>query len=297
MPIAAADDTASAPPPSSAGVPEVLFYWVPGCANCTRLKGYLTKRGVSYRAINVQAEPDALEEISRAGIRALPVLQVGGQWVAAEVEKVDAALGLEQSRAEPAVSPRDQVERCARMLDLSADLAMQLPAGNFDDPTPTMTGFVSAGRYLADGRPYVPHGTSKSLIHHIAQHGEKAMRLLLASDGVHELGFAIDGTGDYNFFGEPEPETPMYRVAARMRMTASDMRAWLTREAADGLHRRLDTHRGPRTMAQYLEVQTVGLLQHTRQLVDILDKIAIEPRGRVADAELEGMRMPAGLWD
>ncbi|GAA0333526.1 hypothetical protein GCM10009087_49690 [Sphingomonas oligophenolica] len=178
--------------------PEIVFYWVPGCANCTRLKGYLTRRGVAYRAVNVQAEPAALEAIAGAGLRALPALRVGERWVPTEEADINTALGLAaEAERPPLPPPAELIERCGRMLDLASTLATQLPPEHFDDPTPTMADFVSAGRFMADGQPYLPHGTSKSLVHHIAQHGEKAIRLVRASDGIHELGFAIDGTGDY----------------------------------------------------------------------------------------------------
>jgi len=117
-------------------------------------------------------------------------------------------------------------------------------------------------------------------VHHIAQHGEKTCRLLLASDGIHELGFAIDGTREYNFFGEPEPDTPMYRVISKIRLAASDLTAWLRIPLEDdGLGRVVQTHRGPRTMLQYLKYQTIGLIQHTRQLVDLVERLGIEPGG------------------
>ena len=275
---------------------EVLFYWVPGCANCTRLKGHLTSRGVSYRAINVQSEPAILDVIAASGSRALPAIRVGDRWVAADEDQLDRAFGFSPLSIRPP-SAVEMVQRCSRMLDLAADLAEQLPPDHYDDPTPTMVDFVSAGRFLADGQPFIPHGTFKSLVHHLAQHGEKAWRLVLASGGRHQLGFAIDGSGDYSFFGEPEPGTPMYRVARSMRLTAGDLLASSVERADADFARPLATHRGERTMLQYLKVQTVGLLQHTRQLVGILEDLRVVPAGRVADEDLAGLNMPAGLWD
>jgi len=279
-------------------LPEVVFFWLPGCGNCTHLKGYLTARGVAHRAVNVVAEPDALAAVSDPARRVPPFLLVGGQWVAGDEAAIEAALGLPAAEKRADMPPRTLIERCARMLELSSALAGQLPAANYDDPTPTMSDFEAAQRFFADGRPYVPHATSKSLVHHIAQHGEKTCRLLLASDGIHELGFAIDGTGEYNFFGEPEPDTPMYRVIGKMRLAASDLTAWLRIPLEDdGLWRVVQTHRGPRTMRQYLKYQTIGLIQHTRQLVDLVERLGIKPATGVADDDVEGLGMPAGLWD
>jgi hypothetical protein len=261
------------------------------------LKGHLTSHGVAYRSVNVLAEPAAMDAMVEGAIRTAPALRIGDRWVAGDEAAIDMALGLAPTGARVPLDPRVLVERSARMLDLSSKLAEQLPPANFDDPTPTVADFVAARRFLLDGQPYTPHGTSKALVHHIAQHGEKTWRLLLASSGLYALGFAIDGTGDYNFFGEPEASTPMYRVVAKMRLTASDLRSWLQSDQPGGFEGVLETHRGPRTMKQYLEVQAVGLVQHTRQLADIIEQLHIEPHGAVAVQDLEGLRMPAGLWD
>jgi hypothetical protein len=47
-------------------------------------------------------------------------------------------------------------------------------------------------------------------------------------------------------------------------------------------------------MLEYLKIQTVGLLQHTRQLEDILQGLEIEPRRAVVEQDLEGPNMPRG---
>jgi|GEM_PF-2685777 len=278
--------------------PPISFYWVPGCGNCTRLKGYLSSRGIAFDAINVQSDPAIMDTLFDAGQRAFPAIRIGEAWVGTDESEIDAALGLVPTPNLRSPSAAMLIERAARMLILSAELAPHLPPENFDDPTPTMADFATASRFLANGEPYIPHGTSKSLVHHIAQHGTKAWRLMLASSGAYELGFAIDGSGDYSFFGEPEPGTPMYRVAAGMRLTASDMRAWLDQPWSEaGFAREIETHRGPRTMVQYLRVQTVGLIQHTRQLINILVQLGIAVETRVTQEDLDGLNMPAGIWE
>lgn len=279
---------------------DIAFYWVPGCGNCTRLRGYLTSRGVAFTSINVQADPGAFEAMQSTGHRTLPAVRKGPRFISiqADLSVIDEFLGLSKDTAARDLSAEELVQRCADMLEIAADLAEQLPPEHYDDPTPTMDGFLAPSRFLADGTPYIPHGSYKNLIHHLTQHGEKALRVVLAADGIHDLGFAVDGTGDYNFFGEPEPGMPMYRVAARMRLAAKDLRAWLIAGSASDFSRPLPTHRGMSTLFKFLKIQTISLLQHTRQLEEVLqNRIGISPIRNVADSDLEGLTMPAGVWE
>ena len=279
---------------------KVTFYWVPGCGNCTRLKGYLSSRKLRFESVNVQADVDAFEDMQRAGHRTLPALRKGAQFLGfnGDLRRVDDFLGLPRDVRGRDMSPEELVERSAKMLDLSAYLAEQLPPEHYDDPTPTMDGFEKPSRFMSDGAPYIPHGTYKSLVHHIAQHGEKAARIILASDGYHELGFAVDGTGDYNFFGEPEACTPMYRVAGRMRLTAKDLRAWLLAKPTYDFSQPLATHKGMSTLQKFLEVQTISMVQHARQLEEVLEnRLGIKPVDTVEERDLEGLIMPSGTWE
>jgi glutaredoxin len=276
---------------------EISFYWVQGCGNCTRLKGYLTSRGIPFKSINVQADPEAFAEMKRAGHMTIPAVRKGDSWISGDLDRIDQFLGLSKDVRGRDLSPEEMVERCAKMLDLASDLAAQLPPEHYDHATPTMDKFASAAKVFRDGTPLMLHATFKGLVHHLAQHGEKAWRIVLSSDGWHELGFTIDGSAEYNFFGEPEACTPMHRVIDRMRLTSSDLRAWLKAKPAYDLSKVVETHKGERSMHKFLQTQTISLLQHTRQLEEVIGRLGIQPAGTVKAEDLEGLIMPDGVWE
>jgi len=128
--------------------PEVVFFWLPGCGNCTHLRGYLTARGVVHRAVNVVAEPDALAAISDPAHRVPPFLLVGGQWVAGDEAAIEAALRLPAAEKRADMPPHMLIERCARMLELSSALAGQLPTANYGRSHPNDVRFSSCTAVL-----------------------------------------------------------------------------------------------------------------------------------------------------
>jgi len=277
----------------------VTVYWIPGCGNCTRLKGYLTDRGVDYVAIDVQADPDVFDEMERAGMRSFPSVRVAERWsTGIDLDKVDQLLGLTKDPAGRILPADELAERAAALLEAAARYAMQIPAEHHDDPTPTMDGFKKAISYMRDGTPRIPHHSYKSLVHHIVGHGVKFLRFALASDGVHEVGFSFAGyVGDDLAFGEPEPGTPMYRVVDQMRLTARDIRAWVTVGGPSDLSITAPTSYGPQTHHQLMQTMVCGLAQHDRQLMEVLaQRLGIAPDGPVDDELFDGLLLPTSVW-
>ncbi len=52
------------------------------CASCRQVEKFLRERGVDFAVRDVEAEPDALEEIAARGYMSTPVIRVGDQWIA-----------------------------------------------------------------------------------------------------------------------------------------------------------------------------------------------------------------------
>jgi len=63
---------------------DILMYSTPWCGDCRRAKQFLTERGVKYREINVDEDPDAEDLILKVnnGRRKVPTFEVGGRYFA-----------------------------------------------------------------------------------------------------------------------------------------------------------------------------------------------------------------------
>src|SRR5438874_7596952 len=69
-------------------------YWRPGCSSCVKVKEFLTNLGVDYESINVSARPEAMEELRELGVRTVPVVARGKDYVfAQELADVSAFIG------------------------------------------------------------------------------------------------------------------------------------------------------------------------------------------------------------
>ena len=63
---------------------DVLMYSTSWCGDCRRAKQFLNERGVAYREINVDEDPDAEEVILKVnnGLRKVPTFEVDGRYFA-----------------------------------------------------------------------------------------------------------------------------------------------------------------------------------------------------------------------
>src|ERR671938_994565 len=59
-------------------------YWRPGCSSCVKVKEFLTNLGVDYESINVSARPEAMAELAELGVRTVPVVARGKDYVFAQ---------------------------------------------------------------------------------------------------------------------------------------------------------------------------------------------------------------------
>jgi len=59
-------------------------YWRPGCSSCVKVKEFLAQLGVEYESINVSATPAAMDELKELGVRTVPVVARGREYVFAQ---------------------------------------------------------------------------------------------------------------------------------------------------------------------------------------------------------------------
>jgi mycoredoxin len=65
-------------------VADILMYSTSWCGDCRRAKQFLKERGVAYREINVDEDPDAEDLILKVnnGRRKVPTFEVDGRYFA-----------------------------------------------------------------------------------------------------------------------------------------------------------------------------------------------------------------------
>src|ERR1700722_14205147 len=65
----------------------LTVYWQPGCTSCLRTKEFLTRHGVPFVSVNVVADAQGFEALARLGLRQVPIVARGDDWVNGQVIK------------------------------------------------------------------------------------------------------------------------------------------------------------------------------------------------------------------
>ena len=61
---------------------KVLLFSTSTCSWCRRAKRYFKDRGVPFKEINIERDPDAARDIVRkTGQTSVPVIKIGSKWI------------------------------------------------------------------------------------------------------------------------------------------------------------------------------------------------------------------------
>src|SRR5207249_3235911 len=97
-------------------------YWRPGCSSCVKVKEFLSQLGVDYQSINVSATPEAMDELREMGVRTVPVVARGREYVFAQALVGRAARQVVPADGEDLLR-RAPAARAARALHLALGAA------------------------------------------------------------------------------------------------------------------------------------------------------------------------------
>jgi glutaredoxin 3 len=78
--------------------PAILMYSTPWCPYCDRARALLTRKGVPFQEIDVEAQPEQrMEMIRRSGRRTVPQIFIGERHIGGsdDMHELDAAGGLD----------------------------------------------------------------------------------------------------------------------------------------------------------------------------------------------------------
>ena len=244
-------------------------YWRPGCSSCVKVKEFLHQQGVPFESIDVAARPEAMKDLLAFGVKTVPVVARGSEFVFAQaLEDVSRFIGrkFESERLPPA----ELVRRWLHVLRAAQRHVLQVPAARLGE-----RAVESRDRSIRD------------LAYHVYQVPDAFLQAL--EHGVEDL------TSVYN---APPPLTVKTAddIAAFGKDVELRLERWWNRLADKSCRQTVKTYYGERALHELLERCTWHSAQHARQMIAVLERLGVEPAGRLTDADYAGLPMPKGLW-
>lgn len=247
---------------------ELRVYWQPGCSSCLGTKEFLKSHGVPFVSVNVNADARGYEELRALGLRSVPIVARGGEWVSGQILRDVARIAgiFMDRRVLPPAALRDRIDR---ILDAAIRASTQLPGERLDDMIP--------------GRPR----SYRDLASHIFQ---------IVDAFVDET----EGTplSEEAYMRPPPPHVRTAAdLAAQGEATRARFDAWWRAHQGGDFSRPAQVYYGEQTLHDFMERTAWHAGQHARQLVLVLEKLGLAPERPLTAGDLAGLPMPEGIYD
>jgi hypothetical protein len=222
--------------------------------------------------VDVLNDPTGQERLLQLGVRTVPVLARGQQYIYCQnLEDVAEFVGLQGSGHTP-LPPAILLAKWVKVLRAAQRYITQIPDARL-------------GERVIENRDR----SIRLMSHHIFRIAEAFLETAVddveywvnnanvpPADGTCTAGTEIVAYGD--------------GVIARVE-------AWWNGLEDKSCRQPVKTFYGTPPMHQLLERSTWHSAQHTRQLIAVLECFDIEPRGRLSTGDLAGLPLPEGLWE
>lgn len=245
-------------------------YWRPGCSSCVRVKEFLSGLGVGYESVNVSAQPEAMDELRSLGVRTVPVVTRGRDYVFAQ-ELADVSRFLGREVQFDRLPPEELIQKWLTVLAAAQRHVMQLPVERL-------------GERATPGRDR----SIRDLAYHVYQVPDAFLQAL--EHGVEDLAAL------YNAAPPPEVRTPQQIRDYGAQVSARLARWWET-HSDKKCRGEVKTYYGVQPLHHLLERCTWHSAQHARQIIAVLERFGIEPDGALTAQDYAGLPLPAGLWE
>jgi glutaredoxin len=245
-------------------------YWRPGCSSCVKVKEFLSGLGIDYESINVSARPEAMEELRALGVRTVPVVARGSEYVfAQELADVSRFVGRDVNfRRLPA--PK-LVKKWLTVLEAAQRHVVQLPPERLSER-------ATAGR----------DRSIRDLAYHVYQIPDAFLQAV--EDGLEDL------TAIYN-----SPPPAATRTTADIRAYGASvtarLRRWWEGVQDKSCSGSLRTYYGEQPLHHVLERSTWHSAQHARQVIAVLERLGIAADRPLTAEDYAGLPMPDALWE
>jgi hypothetical protein len=216
----------------------------------------------------VQAEPAALDELTRLGVPAVPAVAVGDRavhgWNPAGYARL---LGVSYSAA-PALAPSELARRLDRVLAAAERLIRVWPEPALDFTPPERARTV------------------RDLVYHI-------FRLALAFADAMDAGELPEP-----WLGEAAPPgmSDSAALASYGALVRGRLHGWFEGAPAGEFARVIRVFYGPQSGHELLERTTWHAGQHLRQLYDLAARLGLSPPAPLPTDALSGLPLPEAIW-
>ena len=245
-------------------------YWRPGCSSCVRIKEFLSGLGVEYESVNVSATPEAMEDLRALGVRTVPVVARGGNYVfAQELADVSRFLGRDVSFRR--LSPVELVDKWLTVLEAAQRHVLQIPA-----------------KRLAERATPGRDRSIRDLAYHVYQVPDAFLQAV--ESGVQDL------TAVYNA-PPPANVTRVDDIRAYGASVAKRLDAWWRRDGGGAASAKVETYYGEQPLHHVMERCTWHSAQHARQIIAVLEGFGIKPDRPLTAQDYAGLPIPTGLWE
>ena len=250
---------------------QLKVYWRPGCSSCVKVKEFLTKIGVEFESVNVSSRPEAMEELSALGVRTVPVVARGREYVFAQ-ELADVSAFVGRAVDFQRLPPEALMRKWRTVLSAAQRHVLQIPAERLAERA-------------TEGRDR----SIRDLAYHVHQVPDSFLQAV--ENGVQDL------TSVYN---RPPPAqvTAVGHIHDYAVSVLERLNRWWEREgAANAATGKLETYYGEQKLHHVMERCTWHSAQHARQIIAVLERFGIPAEGPLTREDYAGLPMPDALWE
>ncbi|MDH4190101.1 MAG: DinB family protein [Betaproteobacteria bacterium] len=245
-------------------------YWRPGCSSCVKVKEFLSRLDIDYESINVSATPAAMEDLFKMGVRTVPVVVRGTDYVFAQ-ELADVARFVGRKVVFDRLPAPALMNKWFTVLAAARRHVMQLPATRLAER-------ATAGR----------DRSLRELAYHIHQVPDAFLQAVV--DGNGNLAMVYDAR-------PPEAVQTVADIRAYGECIAQRLAAWWQAQADKTCAGSVLTYYGEQPLAQLVERCAWHSAQHARQVIAVLEGFGIAPDGPLTAQDYAGLPLPEGLWE
>jgi glutaredoxin len=247
------------------------IYWQPGCSSCLRAKEFLTRHGVDFVSINVLQDSDGFRELAALGLRRVPIVRRGSEWVDGQIlDDVARMAGVSWNKPK-LLSPAELRERIAIVLGVTQAIFDKIPENKL------ATAF--------EERPT----TYREVAYHIVRIVETFLDFV-------EHGRKLEYR-DYNR-EIPKDICTKEDIAQFSANVAKRFFAW---SCAAGktldYSANADVYYGKQSLHEFLERTTWHSAQHTRQLQYVAERLGLQPCRVLTPEDIADLPIPKAVWD